>query len=140
VESGPGIQRHASGSPYEPIVGYSRTVVAGPFVFVAGTTGTLDGQVLAEGDAYAQTVQALHNVERALAVAGARMSDVVQTQLFVTDISRWDEVGRAHAEAFAGYPPVTAMLGVTALIDPAMLVEIQAVAYLPSSTGRARAE
>jgi len=107
---------------------------------VAGTTGTLDGQVVAEGDAYAQTVQALCNLEQALAVAGARMSDVVQTQLFLTDISRWDEVGRAHAEAFAGYPPVTAMLGVTALIDPAMLIEIQAVAYRPPSTGRAGAE
>jgi len=129
VGVGPGIQRQASGSPYEPIVGYSRTVVAGPFIFVAGTTGTLDGAVVGHGDPYAQAVQALRNVEQALALVGARMSDVVQTQLFVTDISRWAEVGQAHAEAFAGHLPVTAMLGVAALIDPAMLVEVQVTAY-----------
>ena len=125
----PPLRRLASGAPWEPLIGYSRAVVAGPFVFVAGTTGTVDGEVVGKGDAYAQTVQALRNVETALLSAGAQLSDVVQTQLFVTDVARWEEVGRAHREAFAGHLPVTAMVGVAALIDPAMLVEVQAVAY-----------
>lgn len=126
---GPTIRRLASGAPWEPLIGYSRAVVAGPFVFVAGTTSTVDGRVVGEGDPYAQTIQALRNVENALTMAGLGLSEVVQTQLFVTDISRWAEVGRAHAEIFAGHLPVTAMVGVAALIDPAMLVEIQAMAY-----------
>ncbi len=125
----PPLRRLASGAPWEPLIGYSRAVVAGPFVFVAGTTGTVAGEVVGKGDAYAQTVQALRNVETALLSAGAQLSDVVQTQLFVTDVARWEEVGRAHREAFAGHLPVTAMVGVAALIDPAMLVEVQAVAY-----------
>lgn len=113
-------------------MGYSRTVRAGPFVFVAGTTGTVAGRVVSPGDAYAQTVQALRNVEAALVLAGARMTDVVQTRLSVTDLSRWEEVGRAHAEAFDAAFPVSAMVGVSALIDPEMLVEVEAVAYLPT--------
>ena len=121
--------RFGSGAPWEPLIGYSRAVSAGPFVFVAGTTGTLDGRVVGEGDAYAQTIQALRNVEKALASAGAQLSDVVQTQIFLTDVTRWEEVGRAHREVFAGGFPVTAMVGVAALIDPAMLVEVQAIAY-----------
>lgn len=129
MDEGPIIRRLASGAPWEPLIGYSRAVVAGPFVFVAGTTATVDGRVVGEGDPYAQTIQALRNVENALAMADLGLSDVVQTQLFVTDISRWAEVGRAHAEIFAGHLPVTAMVGVAALIDPAMLVEIQAMAY-----------
>lgn len=132
VENGPTIRRLASGAPWEPLIGYSRAVVAGPFVFVAGTTGTRDGRVVAEGDAYAQTVQALRNVETALISAGSRLADVVQTQLFVTDVMRWEDVGRAHREVFAGHFPVTAMVGVAALIDPAMLVEVQAMAYRQS--------
>jgi len=129
VEIEPPVRRLSSGAPWEPLIGYSRAVSAGPFVFIAGTTGTVDGKVVGEDDAYAQTVQALQNVAAALEVAGARLSDVVQTQLFVTDIARWEEVGRAHREAFADHPPVTAMVGVAALIDPAMLVEVQALAY-----------
>lgn len=124
------VERFASGAPWEAVVGYSRTVRAGPFVFVAGTTGTVGGRVVAPGDAYAQTVQALRNVETALALAGATMADVVQTRLSVTDISAWAEVGRAHQEVFAGAPPVTAMVGINGLIDPEMLVEVEAVAYL----------
>lgn len=125
------IRRLGSGAPWEPLIGYSRVVVAGPLIFVAGTTGTLDGRVVGVGDAYAQTVQAFRNVEAALVSAGAGLADVVQTQLFVTDISRWEDVGRAHRELFGGAPPVTAMVGVAALIDPEMLVEVQAVAYRP---------
>ena len=124
------IERYSSGAPWEAAVGYSRAVRAGPFVFVAGTTGTLDGRVVAPGDAYAQTVQALRNVEAALLLAGAHLSDVVQTRLSVTDISTWKEVGRAHREIFADAPPVTAMVETSGLIDPEMMVEVEAVAYL----------
>ena len=124
------VRRIPSGSPYEPLIGYSRVVVAGPLVFVAGTTGTVDGRVVDLGDAYAQTVQAFRNVETALASAGAGLADVVQTRMFVTDIARWEDVGRAHQEVFGAIRPVTAMLGIAALIDPAMLVEVEAVAWL----------
>jgi enamine deaminase RidA (YjgF/YER057c/UK114 family) len=127
----PAVRRIASGAPWEPLIGYSRVVVAGPLIFVAGTTGTVGGRVVGPDDAYAQTVQALRNVETALASAGASLGDVVQTQLFVTDITRWEEVGRAHRELFGDVRPVTAMVGVSALIDPEMLVEVQAVAYRP---------
>jgi enamine deaminase RidA (YjgF/YER057c/UK114 family) len=106
-------------------------VVAGPLIFVAGTTGTVDGRVVGVGDAYAQTIQAFRNVETALASAGAGLADVVQTQLFVTDIERWEDVGRAHRELFGDIRPVTAMVGVSALIDPEMLIEVQAIAYRP---------
>lgn len=126
----PLVRRLASGAPWEPLIGYSRVVVAGPLVFVAGTTGTVDGRVVIEGDLYAQTVQAFRNIETALASAGARLADVVQTRMFVTDIARWDEAGRAHRETVGDVRPVTAMLGVAALLDPAMLVEVEAVAYL----------
>lgn len=128
----PEVRRLASGAPWEPVIGYSRVVVAGPLIFVAGTTGTVDGRVVGVGDAYAQTIQAFRNVETALASAGAGLADVVQTQLFVTDIGRWEEVGRAHRELFAEIRPVTAMVGVSALIDPEMLIEVQAVAYTPA--------
>ena len=125
----PTVQRLPSGAPWEPLIGYSRAVVAGPLVFVAGTTATVDGRVVGRGDAYAQTLQAFRNVETALASAGVGLADVVQTQLFVTDITRWEDVGRAHRELFGDIKPVTAMVGVAALIDPDMLVEVQAVAY-----------
>ena len=125
----PTIRRLPSGAPWEPLIGYSRVVVAGPLVFVAGTTSTVEGRLVGRGDAYAQTIQAFRNVETALASAGAGLADVVQTQLFVTDISRWEDVGRAHRELFGDVMPVTAMVGVAALIDPEMLVEVQAVAY-----------
>ena len=125
----PEVRRLASGAPWEPLIGYSRVVVAGPLIFVAGTTGTVEGRVVGVGDAYAQTMQAFRNVETALASAGAGLADVVQTQLFVTDIGGWEEVGRAHRELFADIRPVTAMVGVSALIDPEMLIEVQAIAY-----------
>ncbi len=122
-------------------MGYSRTVRAGPFVFVAGTTGTVEGKVVARGDAYAQAVQALGNIEAALGLAGATLADVVQTRLSVTDISRWEEVGRAHREVFGEAGPVTALVEVKGLIDPEMLVEIEAVAYQerPAASSTARA-
>lgn len=127
----PEVRRLASGAPWEPLIGYSRVVVAGPLIFVAGTTGTVDGRVVGVGDAYAQTIQAFRNVETALVSAGAGLADVVQTQLFVTDIGRWEDVGRAHRELFGDIRPVTAMVGVSALIDPEMLIEVQAIAYRP---------
>ena len=125
----PPVRRLPSGAPWEPLIGYSRVVVAGPLVFVAGTTATVNGRLVGVGDAYAQTLQAFGNVEAALASAGVGLADVVQTQMFVTDISRWEEVGRAHRELFGDVMPVTAMVGVSALIDPDMLVEVQAIAY-----------
>lgn len=122
-------------------MGYSRAVVAGPWIFVAGTTGTVAGRVTAPDDAYAQTAQALRNIEAALALAGAELADVVQTRLFVTDISRWEEVGRAHREAFGDARPVTALVEISRLIDPEMLVEVEAVAYVerPAAASTARA-
>ena len=128
------IERHGSGAPWEDVAGYSRVVRAGSTVHVAGTTATTaDGAVAGVGDAYAQAVQALQNVEAALALVGATLADVVRTRMFVTDISRWEEVARAHGEAFGDVRPVTAMVEVSSLIDPRMLVEIEAEAYLPDA-------
>ena len=127
------VTRYSSGTPWEPIVGYSRVVRAGPFVFVAGTTATeADGQLSDQGGAYAQTRKALDNVGAALERAGARLEDVVQTRMYVTNIDLWKEVARAHEEVFGAVRPVTAMVEVSRLIDPRMLVEIEAVAYLDS--------
>lgn len=122
------IERFGSGGPYEAKVGYSRAVRAGGFVFVAGCTGVAGGEVV-EGGAYEQMRQACRNVVAALAQAGATAADVVQTRMSVTDIAAWEDIGRAHAEAFGAAPPVSAMVQVAALIDPRMVVEVEAVAY-----------
>ena len=126
------VERYASGVEWEQRVGYSRVVRAGDHVHVAGTTATMeDGAIAGPGDAYAQARQALENVARALALAGARLEDVVRTRIYVVDISRWEEVGRAHSEVFGEIRPVTAMLQVSAFLDPRILVEIEADAYAP---------
>jgi enamine deaminase RidA (YjgF/YER057c/UK114 family) len=125
------VERHGSGVPYEPIVGYSRVVRAGPHVWVAGCTATMEGGAIAgHGDPYVQARQCLSNLEAALATVGAVVADVVRTRMFVTDISQWEAVGRAHGEVFGDIRPVTSMLGVSALLDPRMMVEIEADAYV----------
>lgn len=125
------LKRIASGAPWEDVVGYSRAVVAGNLVEVSGTTATdAEGNVLGPGDPYRQTVQALQNLLRALREAGAGAEHVVRTRLFVTDIARWEEVGRAHAEVFGAARPATSMVEVSRLIHPDMAVEVEATAVL----------
>lgn len=118
-------------SPWEGQVGYSRAVRVGNVVQVAGTTATVNGEVVGVGDAYQQTKVALEIIRAALAEAGARLEDVTRTRMYVTDISRWEEVGRAHGEVFAQIRPAATMVQVAALIDPLHLVEIEAEAVLP---------
>jgi enamine deaminase RidA (YjgF/YER057c/UK114 family) len=122
-----------SGAPWEPIVGYSRAVAAGDHIWVTGCTSLVDGEVVHEGDWAAQTTQAIRNIEWALKELDSSLDDVVRTRMFVTDISHWEEVGRAHGAAFGTIMPATSMVQVVALIDPRMLVEIEAVAYKKSS-------
>jgi enamine deaminase RidA (YjgF/YER057c/UK114 family) len=128
------VERHGSGGVWEPLVGYSRVVKAGPLVEVAGCTAVdAGGNVVGGASVYDQARQALENVVAALAMVGAKPEHVIRTRLFITDISRWEEFGRAHGEVFGDVRPVTAMYGISALLDPRLLVEVEASAYLPDT-------
>jgi reactive intermediate/imine deaminase len=120
-----------SGTPWEPLAGYARAVQVGETVYVSGTTSTdPSGKVLAPGDAYVQTKQCILNIENALKRAGLGLEHVVRTRIYLTDMDRWQDVAKAHAEYFGQIHPATSLLGVTRLVDPQMLVEIEAIAVM----------
>jgi enamine deaminase RidA (YjgF/YER057c/UK114 family) len=124
-------QLYSSGTVWEPVVGYSRAVRVDGRIWVSGTTSTgSDGAIVGKGDPYAQAKQAIANIERALAAAGSVLADVVRTRIFVTDIAHWQDIARAHGEAFANIRPATTMVEVVRLIDPDLLVEIEADAVI----------
>ena len=130
-------QLYSSGTSWEPVVGYSRAVRVDNRIWVSGTTSTgSDGAIVGKGDPYAQAKQAIANIERALVSAGAGLADVVRTRIYVTDIAHWQDIGRAHGEAFANIRPASTMVEVSRLIDPDLLVEIEADAFITGGVER----